>query len=136
VAAADAMPTAADAASNAPLPPSLDAVAQGEALKSFKDMLSGALGEALAPFVSRLEAVETGVKALSETKDATIAAAIRPAVGPTGTIPASLAASNVVTDPEALAAIKAATEQVTDDKNPISPHFKALQRAYGAPGGD
>jgi len=136
VAAADAMPTAADAASGAPLPPALDAVAQDAALKSFKDMLSGALGEALAPFASRLEAVESGMKALSETKDATIAAAIRPAVGPTGTIPASLAASNVVTDPEALAAIKAATEQVTDDKNPISSHFKALQRAYGAPGGD
>lgn len=136
VAAADAMPTAADAATGAPLPPTLDAVAQEGALKSFKDMLAGALGEALAPFVARLDAVETGIKALSETKDATIAAAIRPAVGPTATVPASLSAGNLVTDPEALAAIKAAAEQVADDKNPISPHFKALQRAYGAPGGN
>jgi hypothetical protein len=134
VPAGEALPTAADAATGAPLPPTVEAVAQAaagaDAMKAFKDIVGEAVVAALAPLTARLELVETGISALKSSRDTEIANAIRPQVGPTGVIPPSLATSNVVVDAEAIAAVREASAQAADERNPISKHFKALTHAF------
>lgn len=152
--AADPAAAAADPAPDADKPadgatPDPDAMPDGalptsaDATKAFKDMLTevltaqgekqaAAITAAVQPLITRLDAQDAQIAALGGSKDAAVAAAIAPRIGPIGAVPASQSDATVVPDGVA-AAIKAAQSADGAKDAPAHPADKYVSALAGLP---
>lgn len=141
--AAEPTASVADALANAPLPPSIEAGADDAQTKALGDLFRGIIGDAIAPVVERLTAVEAQTKALAESDDTKIASMFLPRAMP-GVAPMESRKHNVVDPNSDLAKsvdseTKSAEAQLTAQEKALDPYVKALRGVLANPvaaGGD